>query len=118
MFFTKLAALPLPVRQAITALRTAMLATVAASTLVNLLMLVGPIFMLQTYDRVLPSRSVSTLAGLLSIALVLLRVRAGVDVGRSRLLARMAQAFDEAIRDSVFDSVHHIALTQRQTGDG
>src|ERR1700759_2687353 len=117
MFFTKLAALPLPVRQAIGALRTAMLATVAASTLVNLLMLVGPIFMLQTYDRGLPSRSVSTLVGLLSIALVLLMVQAGVDVMRSRLLARMAEAFDEAIRDHVFDSVQHGALTQRQ-GDG
>jgi PrtD family type I secretion system ABC transporter len=75
-------------------------------------MLVGPLFMLQTYDRVLPSRSISTLVGLLLIVLVLLLVQAAVDMLRSRLLSRMGEAFDEAIRDKVFDSVHHAAITQ------
>jgi hypothetical protein len=34
------------------------------SGLINLLMLTGPLFMLQVYDRVLPSRSLPTLVGL------------------------------------------------------
>ena len=93
------------------AVRGALISAAAASLLVNLLMLVGPLFMLQTYDRVLPSRSISTLVGLLLIVLVLLMVQAAVDVLRSRLLSRMGEAFDEAIREKVFDGVHHAALT-------
>src|SRR5262249_54425328 len=110
-------ALPAALRDAIVSVRGALLATAAASGLVNLLMLVGPVFMLQTYDRVLPSRSIPTLIGLLSIALVLLLVQAGVDVLRSRLVARTAEMFDEAIRDDVFDCVHH-ARINRPADDG
>mgnify|MGYP002717960346 CR=1 FL=1 len=83
----RFSSLPVEIRDAITAVRGALVAVAMASGLVNLLMLVGPVFMLQTYDRVLPSRSIPTLVGLLVIALVLLVVQAGVDVLRSRLLA-------------------------------
>ena len=107
-----LSALPKELRAAFPPLRTAFIAVAGAGTLVNLLMLVGPIFMLQTYDRVLPSRSLSTLVGLLLIVLVLLAVQAAVDLMRSRLLTRMAEAFDEAMRASIFESVQHTALTQ------
>jgi PrtD family type I secretion system ABC transporter len=96
---------------AIAATRVAFVAVAGASTLINLLMLVGPIFMLQVYDRVLPSRSISTLIGLLLIVLMLLVVQAVVDAVRSRLLSRMSDAFDEAIRDPVFNSVHHAAIS-------
>jgi PrtD family type I secretion system ABC transporter len=111
-FHSPFSALPPEMRSAIASTRTAFLAVAAASALVNVLMLVGPIFMLQVYDRVLPSRSVSTLVGLLLIALVLLIVQALVDATRSRLLSRSGEAFDEAIRDPVFESVHHAAITQ------
>jgi ATP-binding cassette subfamily C protein PrsD len=108
----RISALPREMQSAIVATRPAFFAVAAASALVNLLMLVGPLFMLQVYDRVLPSRSISTLIGLLTIALVLLMVQAAVDVVRSRLLSRMAAAFDEAIREPVFNSLHHAALTR------
>ena len=110
----RLSSLPAELQSAIAAIRTAFFATAGASALVNLLMLVGPIFMLQIYDRVLPSRSISTLVGLLLIVLVLLMVQAAVDAVRSRLLSRMGEAFDEAMRDQVFDSVHHAALTRAE----
>ncbi len=70
----RLSTLPPAMRVALSATRTALIAVAVASCIVNLLMLVGPIFMLQVYDRVLPSRSISTLVGLLLIALVLLIV--------------------------------------------
>lgn len=108
----RLSALPAEIRNAALALRGALIATAIASGLVNLLMLVAPLFMLQTYDRVLPSRSMATLIGLLVIALVLLMVQAGVDMLRSRLLARIAEILDETMRDAVFDSVQHAALNQ------
>ena len=58
------------------------------SAFVNLLMLTGPLYMLQVYDRVLPSRSMSTLIGLLLIAVMLLLIQAAVDVMRSRQFGR------------------------------
>jgi ATP-binding cassette, subfamily C, type I secretion system permease/ATPase len=97
----RFSALPTGLQGALISVRSALFATAMASGLINLLMLVGPIFMLQTYDRVLPSRSISTLVGLLLIALVLLIIQAAVDMLRSRLLARMAEMFDETIRADV-----------------
>lgn len=113
----RLSTLPAELQSAIASLRAAFLATAAASGLVNLLMLVGPIFMLQVYDRVLPSRSISTLVGLALIALVLLILQAVVDLLRSRLLSRMSEAFDEALREDAFDCVHHTAIT-KSNADG
>lgn len=106
----RLSSLPAEIVAAFKAMRAGLIAVAAASTLVNLLMLVGPIFMLQVYDRVLPSRSVPTLIGLLAIAAVLLSVQGAVDAMRSRLLSRMAEVFDESMRRPVFDSIQHTAL--------
>ncbi len=92
--------------------RAAFLGVVAASFIVNILMLAGPIFMLQVYDRVLPSRSISTLVGLLLIVAMLFVMQSIVDAIRSRLLTRVAQAFDESIRGRVFQAVQRNALTQ------
>jgi len=45
------------------------------SGLINILMLTGALFMLEVYDRVLPSRSVPTLVALCVLAAILLRSR-------------------------------------------
>jgi PrtD family type I secretion system ABC transporter len=108
-------ALPAPIRSALGETRIALTAVASASFIVNLLMLVGPLFMLQVYDRVLPSRSMSTLIGLLLIAVMLLLIQAAVDVMRSRLLARMGEGFDQSLRGPVFDCVQHQALTKPGT---
>ena len=42
------------------------------SGVINLLMLSGSLYMLQVYDRVLPSRSVATLLGLSAMVLIAL----------------------------------------------
>lgn len=44
--------------------RDAFIGIGAFSALINLLMLTGSLYMLEVYDRVLPSRSVPTLVGL------------------------------------------------------
>ena len=49
-----------PLGAALRALRAAFAAAFGFGSLVNLLMLTGPLFMLQVYDRVLTSRSVPT----------------------------------------------------------
>ena len=58
------------------------------SAFVNLLMLTGPIFMLQIYDRVLTSRSEATLVALSAIVAFLFLMMGLLDHARSRVLAR------------------------------
>jgi ABC-type protease/lipase transport system fused ATPase/permease subunit len=69
--------LPRPLRQppasaelaaALGACRRAFLAIALFSGMSNILMLTGSLFMLEVYDRVIPSRSVPTLVALLILA--------------------------------------------------
>ena len=50
--------------QALASCRGAFVATALMSGMSNILMLTGAIFMLEIYDRVLPSRSIPTLASM------------------------------------------------------
>ena len=58
------------------------------SVVVNLLMLTGPLFMLQVYDRVLGSRSMATLVALVVIVAFLFLMMGVLDHARGRVLAR------------------------------
>ena len=53
---------------ALRACRNAFLGVGIMSIMINLLYLTGSIFMLEVYDRVLPSRSIPTLVGLVVLA--------------------------------------------------
>lgn len=64
------------------------------SCLVNLLMLTGPLFMLQVYDRVLSSRSVPTLVALLAFTCVLYAFVGLFDFVRARVMSRVGQQLD------------------------
>jgi ATP-binding cassette subfamily C protein len=77
------------------------------SCLMNVLLLTGPFFMLQIYDRVLTSRSVSTLLALALIAGVLYFFYGAFDWTRARLLARLSKAFD---RDVSLAAFHQSAM--------
>ena len=63
------------------------------SAFVNLLMLTGPVFMLQIYDRVLPSRSEATLVALAGITAFLFLMMGLLDYARTRVLARAGARF-------------------------
>ena len=54
--------------EALRACRNAFIGVGVMSCMINLLYLTGSIFMLEVYDRVLPSRSVPTLVGLVILA--------------------------------------------------
>lgn len=73
------------------------------SMVANLLMLVGSIFMLQVYDRVLPSRSLPTLVALLMLVALLYLLYAGIDALRSRMAARFSMLLDEAVSPLAFE---------------
>ncbi len=82
---------------ALRSLRAAFGAAFGFGSLVNLLMLTGPLFMLQVYDRVLTSRSVPTLVALVAIAAVLYAFLGIFDFLRSRVMSRLAHGLDAAL---------------------
>lgn len=88
------------------------------SGLSNLLMLTGSFFMLQVYDRVLPSRSVPTLLALLALAVVLYLFQGGLDLVRTRIGVRIGRYFDEQLGARVFDALVRLPLKTRGGGDG
>lgn len=60
------------------------------SAAVNVLLMAGPLFMLQIYDRVLPSHSGATLAVLFGLVLFLNAGLAVLDVSRADVLVRLS----------------------------
>lgn len=74
------------------------------SVFVNLLMLTGPLYMLQVYDRVLTSRSVETLVAL-SLLVTMLYVLMGVlDYARGRVMARVGARFQTVLDGRLFSA--------------
>ena len=75
------------------------------SIFVNVLMLTGPLFMLQVYDRVLGSRSEATLVALFALVAVLFVLMGLLDYARGRLMARYAARYRAKLDRAVFDAV-------------
>ena len=97
--------------------RSAFIGVGLFSALINLLMLSGSMFMLQVYDRVLPSKSVPTLIGLSLIFLGLYAFQAILDLIRTRVLVRIGSAFDELIAERVYGAVIKLPLKGARTAD-
>ncbi len=72
------------------------------SVFANILMLTGPLFMLQIYDRVLGSRSEETLVALLILVIALYGLMWLLDFARSRLVARYGARFQSALDARIF----------------
>ncbi len=81
------------------------------SIFVNLLMLSGPLFMLQVYDRVLGSRSEETLAALFLLVGALYLLMAALDYARGRVMARYGAGFQSALDATVFEANHNYGQT-------
>ena len=82
------------VRDALKACRSAVGGVAVFSGIINFLMLTGSIYMLQIYDRVLSSRSISTLVGISLIVLAAYILQGSLDTIRSKMLARVGARFD------------------------
>jgi ATP-binding cassette, subfamily C, bacterial len=74
----------------------------AFSVFVNLLMLTGPIFMLQVYDRVLGSRSEATLVALFGLMAFMFLMMGVLDYVRGRVMTRIGARFQETLDRRVF----------------
>jgi PrtD family type I secretion system ABC transporter len=95
---------------ALRACRSAFIGVGVMSCMINLLYLTGSLFMLEVYDRVLPSRSVPTLVGLAILAGGLYIAQGGLDLIRSRILGRIGTSLDEALNARVFDTIVRLPL--------
>ena len=71
----------------------------------NMLMLTGPIYMLQVYDRVLGSRSEATLLALTLLVAFLYGIMGILDYTRGRIMARAGARFQSALDKRVFDAM-------------
>jgi ATP-binding cassette, subfamily C, type I secretion system permease/ATPase len=88
------------------------------SGLINLLMLTGSLYMLEVYDRVLPSRSVPTLIGLSVLTAVLFTFQALLEITRGRLLVRIGNQLDCKLGARIYDVVVGLPLRTRPGSDG
>jgi len=92
--------------------RPAIVSVTVFSMFINILMLTGPLFMLQVFDRVLSSGSVPTLLALTLLVVVLYALYGFLEFVRSRVVARVARVADETLRERVFDAVSWHAVHQ------
>jgi PrtD family type I secretion system ABC transporter len=103
---------------ALRACRGAFIGVGVMSCMINLLYLTGSLFMLEVYDRVLPSRSVPTLVGLAILAGGLYMAQGVLDLIRIRILGRIGTALDESLNSRVFDTVVRLPLTAGARNEG
>jgi ATP-binding cassette subfamily C protein len=88
------------------------------SGIVNLLMLVGPLYMLQIYDRVLSSRSVPTLVALSIFLVGAYAFQGALDMIRSRVVVRAAALLDQRLANTAHGAVIRLAIASRHPGGG
>ncbi|WP_281256708.1 type I secretion system permease/ATPase [Tabrizicola aquatica] len=80
------------------------LATVLFSAIVNALMLTGPLYMLQVYDRVLGSGSEATLVALSGLVIVLFLAMGVLEYARGKVMAIVGARFQERLDRRVFEA--------------
>src|ERR1700730_4103801 len=103
---------------ALASCRGAFVAIGLVSGLSNVLMLTGAVFMLEVYDRVLPSRSVPTLIGIAILAGGLYAAQGILDLIRSRVWVRIGSALDEDVSGRVFDTILRLPMKFANVRDG
>jgi ATP-binding cassette, subfamily C, type I secretion system permease/ATPase len=102
-------------RAAVASCRAAFLGVAVFSGLINLLALTSSIYMLQLYDRVIPSHSVPTLVGLTILMLLLFAGYGVLDTVRSRVMSHIGLRIDRALRARVFELVLLLPLRAKSS---
>jgi PrtD family type I secretion system ABC transporter len=98
--------------------RNAFIGLGVISCMINVLYLTGSLFMLEVYDRVLPSRSVPTLIGLAILAAGMYFFQGILDLIRGRILGRIGTALDEALNRRVFETMVRLPLLVGNRNEG
>lgn len=107
-----------PVKQTLRSLRVFWVAALMFSVVVNLLLLVTPVYMLQVYDRILTSGSLDTLVLISLMAGGLLLVFAAAESGRRRVFALIGGAFGSRLNGPLFHAGLRTGGPALETGVG
>lgn len=99
-----------PVSRGLKASGRKMIGIALFSGVINLLMLSGSLYMLQVYDRVIPSRNTATLLGLSLMVLLAYLMQGYFDALRARMLCRVATLFDVGLQDSIHTALITLPL--------
>jgi ATP-binding cassette, subfamily C, bacterial PrsD len=94
-----------PVTMGLRASARRLLGVAVFSGAINLLTLSGSFYMLQVYDRVIPSRNIATLVGLSLIVLLAYLLQGYLEALRVRMLSRIGTLFDAGLQEPI-----HVAL--------
>ncbi len=95
-----------------------LLSVAVFSGVVNILALAGSFYMLQVYDRVLPSQSVPTLIGLSVLMFGLYAINGLLEFLRARIMGRVGTRIDKTLTPRVFNAVQVLPLKSQGGGDG
>jgi ATP-binding cassette, subfamily C, bacterial PrsD len=98
-------------------LTVALAGAVVFSGAINILGLAGPLFMVEIYDRVIPTKSAQTLVALLVLIVGIYLFSGFLDVVRGRIMARMAGIFDARISARVLAVIAGSSLRVKMAGD-
>jgi len=90
-----------PLAEALKACRTHLIWAAVFSALVNLLYLTPTIYMLQVYDRVVPTGGITTLLLVTAVAAFALATLATLDWLRTRILVRAGLRLDRQLADRI-----------------
>lgn len=101
---------PNPLTAAIESCRVGFIYAAVFSCVINILMLTGPLFMMQIYDRVLTSKSVPTLVALCALVCGLYAILGLLEFTRTRVMIRIGGLVDAEVRSSVFGRVVDLAI--------
>lgn len=105
-------------RAALASCKGAFAGTAVMSGVINVLYLTGAFFMLEIYDRVLPSRSIPTLVGLIVLAGGLYLFQGVLDIIRGRILVRVGASLDDGLSSRVYDTIVRLPLKSASKSDG
>ncbi len=94
--------------------RGLLLAVVLFSVFINILMLTGPLFMLQIYDRVLGSGSEETLVALSILVTALFAIMGFLEYARGRVAGRIGARLQALLDERVFEILLSRAVVGRE----
>jgi ATP-binding cassette subfamily C exporter for protease/lipase len=96
--------------------RSAWVAVLIFSAVINLLMLAPTVYMMQVSDRVMTSRSMMTLLMLTLIVLAIFAIMGALEWARSRVLVRLGVRLDRRIGPKLLSLSHRFEV--EKLGDG
>ena len=99
-----------PVQHAFSIAKGRIIKVAIFSGIVNVLTLSGSIYMLQVYDRVLPTRSFPTLIGLSLLLIAVYALQGFFDSLRIRMLTRIGALFDQSLQKQIYDCILFLRL--------